>query len=138
MLPREIIRGSGRGPEAFTCNREGADHRNKLRPARQTRRLLWRKAPQLRTFRHLMAAHREKCGDTAPRLQNHASSSDTIEEMAAHICSDRILRSGDSFGYPLVDASNFPSPRIAAVRALYRDTGALGSGGGLDLRQTLA
>ena len=65
-------------------------------------------------------------------------SSDTIEEMAAHICSDRILRSGDSFGYPLVDASNFPSPRVAAVCALYRYTGAVGSRGRLELRQTLA
>jgi hypothetical protein len=76
------------------------------------------KRPQLRTFRHLMAAHREKCGDTAPCLQNHASSSDIIERMAAHIRSDRILRSGDSFGYPLVDSGNFPSSRVAAVCAL--------------------
>jgi hypothetical protein len=57
--------------------------------------------------------------------------------MAAHIRSNRILRSGDSFGHSLVDSGNFPSSRVAAVCALYRDTGGLGSRGRLDLRQAL-
>jgi hypothetical protein len=76
--------------------------------------------------------------NTAPCLQNDAPSCSISEKMAALIRGDRVLRSGDSFSYPVAEPSNFPSPRVAAVCAFYRHTGGLGSVGGLDLRQTIA
>src|SRR5215469_2054945 len=76
--------------------------------------------------------------NTAPGQQNDAPSCGMGERMAAHIRSDRILRSGDGFSHTVVEPADFPSPRLAAVCTLYRDTGGLGSLGRLHLRQTVA